>query len=857
MFLIYTIEGHKFLIEQDPAGVKIGIIPKEPPLGGRFIDIFTVGLRFSTVVRLLSAIDQPAGFLDDVVLAKIRREKGKVTFHIPYNHLPDEYFSATLNADDSEKLIYFLNSLIGNSDAQERIQNKSYLDLSRNSKCPCGSDKKYKKCCGVAVKNIRNNFNELLEYKNYIDPEVKRLVAGAKINPEVLQDSEFWHHLGNRLGFLKDYKLAIKTQRKALELCPQDEAIIADLAATIAASGNNQEAWNLLEGLKNSDGRYSAIKGNVLSGLDRKSKALQEYEKAIAFDPKFFLPYHRIVELMDEMMHPLHEYWLRRSLRELPNSPFIGLAYANWLIQENRLEELVDADWTEKLQHTPDPRIIGGYQDGPKAIIQVQTLQLIAKSIVTQNHDLLKKAADILDSAPTDWHLCTEAEQLARAASIAGRRDVVWSASRRFCKNCAESRLGITHVHSLLGQAAINAGNPDQAIEDAENALKSSQEDPRIDCFYWWALDEVGRSDEALRVAQRFYEKAPEHENIAYNIGYLSGKLGSLAIAQRYYEIELKKSPSNPWIYENLSYIKIISNDILAANELMMLWEKKTAEFQDPERFKALKEKYEKLSQFAEFNAEKVTYSKDITNFNKSTDPFFGAETRIPARKLTREEIILALTAGSTNVKDETLFALQMEHRGDYSSIAIIVENEIPKAHKLPKEAFITLIEAQIQIDDQSRVDFSPCCMAFCKALEITLYHLCFVKFRSEIMSRSNYNSLLQDYQKSLIDKGAAFYKFVVRKMPLELGSMSFILPLCKGKTADSMLLLGHFRDWLLKVNYEALFNTERPEQIQSIAKKYRNPAAHTSVFNRNTAIDVKNACYEQLAFLTSMLNDD
>jgi hypothetical protein len=73
----------------------------------------------------------------------------------------------------------------------------------------------------------------------------------------------------------------------------------------------------------------------------------------------------------------------------------------------------------------------------------------------------------------------------------------------------------------------------------------------------------------------------------------------------------------------------------------------------------------------------------DICRLNDASDPFFGAETKIPERGPTHQEIVAALVGTDSDQR-----------------------------------------EAEDQLDDTSRADFAPCCMTFCKALEISLREL-------------------------------------------------------------------------------------------------------------------------------------
>jgi Flp pilus assembly protein TadD len=851
-----TLEGHKLSAEASSQGVMIKVIPQSHLIDEAVLDTFGLGMRFATISRVIKAMDDPAGFEDDVITTRVKRTDGQITFTFFYSHSPGQRFVTTLGKAASADLLAFLNgSISGDRFQPTNVAKRGTIPkgTGRNSPCSCGSGKRFKRCCGMR-KPLKKGTSELDEFLGAEDLVAQYGIQEGLRQPALLRQPEYWQELGACLGTSGELNLALKAQRRALDLAPGNASIIADYAATLGAAGNNEDAWSMLEKLPNEDGRFSAIRGNTLDMLGRHLEAIAEYERAIAREATFELPYLRLLNILKRLDHPLYEYWLQRARRNLPKSPGVALAYSHWLICENRLEELAGAEWPEYLAHEPDMRVIGHQAEGPRQITEVQALQLIARSIASGDAAPLEKAARIIESAPDSWHLCVVAEQTALAARFFGRRDLVWLASRRFCTPCSKDRLDQAFVQCLLGHAALHAHNPGQAVIDAELGLKRSPDDLRILSYYWWALDDLGRSDEALQIARKVYEKIPEEPCLCYNIGYLANKTGHQATAAKFYELELKQRPDQIKAYENLAFIKLISGDISGAEILMDKWEKQGGAVLPADELLMKREKFTRLAEFARSQAGQITYALDLIRENKSSSVHFGSETKLPERKPSRDEMIAILTGGNGDHRDETLFALEMEKRGDHSIIAARLDGELPGVTTLPRTAYITILEAQCQLEDSMRADFAPCCMAFCKALEISLYQTVFVRFRAEISQLPSRNSLTgSDEAKRAIagiGKGGALVKFVAKQVPLELGSMAFILPLCRGETARNLELMGAFRDWLEQNGLKNLYSSERPEKLQELARRYRNPAAHDVNFNCATAVEVKSHCMEHLSFL-------
>jgi hypothetical protein len=151
--------------------------------------------------------------------------------------------------------------------------------------------------------------------------------------------------------------------------------------------------------------------------------------------------------------------------------------------------------------------------------------------------------------------------------------------------------------------------------------------------------------------------------------------------------------------------------------------------------------------------------------------------------------------------------------------------------------------------------------MAFCKALEISLYQMVFLPFRSEVSRSPDLTRLTESEEAKRAlkgeSKGTALLKFVINQVPLELGSMAFLLPLCRGKTAQKLELMGAFRDWLQEKNLSELYDNDakRAEKLQELAKAYRNPAAHDRNFTHAEGLNVRALCLPHLAYLLGVNN--
>ncbi len=849
MIQLKTLEGHSLLATALPQGVTFAVVPNECVFEGDKLDYFSVSMRFTTVVRFLGSLDHEDGFVDNVITMGARRRDGRIAFNFHAAHDPSLRFETILNQQASQELVSFLGACINGREMQSDMllvsDQRTSASAGRNDPCPCGSGGKFKKCCGSANSSGASLPDELKKYSESKDPRVRQFLLLGAQDRAYLTDSEFWQELGAHLGTAGEFALALEAQSEAIRINPENLGAKADYAATLSASGKNEEAWRIISQMPNEGGVFSPIRGNILIALGQVEEAISEYETAIAAEPEFALPYLRLIKILNDKRHPLLEYWVKRALKANPASPEIGLVYCNWLLSENRLEELADAEWTEQLSHLPDLRVIGRQSDGPRCIVAVQALRLIARSIVYGEANDLAKAAQIITGSPSDWHLCQVAEQAARAASFFGRRDIVWAASRRFCESCRSDRLGLVLLQSLLGIAALQSGDAKQSVSDAEIALRMDPDNHQILAFYWHALDDVGRSEEAFSAAKKLHDGGFQIPGHHYNMGFLAAKIGKPAVAKKFYELELGSDEPTVWAYENLALLLLaFEQDVAGAAKVVERWiEQGGCRNLSEEKVT----KFNEMIIYAETRLGEPTYSLDVLAFNKQREPFFGAETVLPKQQPTREEMVAALTGRDSDAAEELMFAHSMEARGDHSITAAKVEAELPGVLELPSAAVRTLIEAEYQLSNSTRPDFAPCCMAFCKGLEIAIFRRIFVQFRDWVSALPEAESVFSEAQCDTSEKAANFIRFVTKQSPLELGAMAHALKLCGGKTASRLKLVGLFRDWLISNGYEPLLSEGCPDALSDIARLYRNPAAHAESFTLEQANHVRSLCFDQL----------
>jgi SEC-C motif len=163
--------------------VQIVVIPREPTVddGETVVDVFTLGINFSHLVRALREMDTPEGFIGEGWGSSFRRANGEISFQLGYQHDATRTFKTKLSKADSGELVELVERTV-RGEKLHRIPAEVGLlatpKSGRNDPCPCGSGKKYKKCCGLTEKATGLPF-ELELFRSVKELSVRNLLTPA------------------------------------------------------------------------------------------------------------------------------------------------------------------------------------------------------------------------------------------------------------------------------------------------------------------------------------------------------------------------------------------------------------------------------------------------------------------------------------------------------------------------------------------------------------------------------------------------------------------------------------------------------------------------------------------------------
>ncbi len=866
-----TKDGDTCFLQSLPMGIKLYVIPQKPPLEPGIFDTFSLGLRITSIVRALYCLRYREQYDTEDGLASLRMRDGEITLRFSFSHHPEQSFFCHFSIADSKELLSFLDrSVSGKSLAGYRTSSATVrrTRVGRNEPCPCGSGKKYKRCCmnKAADGTIPE---ELAPYREVSDIAVQEALAMAAENRAVLSDPEFWCDLGAVLGTVNEPDKANSCFAKALSIDRNCFKATVNWAATLHTQGKTEEALRKIEEVPAGKFRREIIKVNILQAQGRHIEAIALYEQAIEQEPDFHLPYARLLVSLQETNHPLFEYWLEKSVAAVPESPHVAHIYCYHLLRQNRLQELLDADWIDTLESGAGQMdVIGRNAEDPFLIVEAQLFRAAAVIAETHSQKALEEAISILTAADPNWHLCDVAKLLSAAAANLGKPGLIEISYGRVCPVCRTNGIGIPRfVESLVARAHLNTGNLEDALRYCERVL---ERDPDCEVSlwdYWWGLDELGQTQEAISIAKKLYDINSRIPHITYNLGYLCGKTGQLGDAIHYYEQQVQKQPRHRMAYENLSFIYLLAKNEKKASECFEQFvDQVTAEViestQDVTKFdedteggvtltefvSAKRRKFDKLVEFCRVSKNSASFSLDLVEVNHTSEPILGAEVSIGTTKYSVEDLLNCVRRPNGHSEWEVRFQLEMEQSGDYSVIFRILRAHIPGFQRLPDEAKISLVEGQRAVNERSR-DYSPAVVMLAKAVEVTLKQLIFDPYMQACRVECD---IEREIKIAFSDKSAAqvqnFLKFIEKGQHFELGSMAHVLKLCNGSLGKRMFLVKKLRDFIVEdLKIVELLGNDTVQKIEILAEHYRNPAAHATIFDRNKAEEARAIALEIL----------
>jgi tetratricopeptide (TPR) repeat protein len=895
---LHSKEGHFFIggTPRGEPGVWTVILPDSEivQIEPGVLDLFALGLRPSSVRSLLESFRDDRIYETSTGNTKVWLENRELRLRFQYEHLPNQEFDVSFDHSNTEGLIKWLSLHSG---------------TRRNSLCPCNSGDKFRNCC--ALQNfLRIDVNKLadeasisgrlretpteLEWITELEHEdLMVYIDIATSDPSQLKESEYWLDLGVTVGTLGYTEHSIKCLDRALSIDPGNPDILVNKAASLNQIGDHEDALSIMESVPIGTGRRSVILANILSSKGDFTDAIPLYEQAISEEPNFWLPYARLIPILDDEDHPLLGYWVDQAVKNVSKSPWIAFYYASLLWREQRIEELASADWINDVEAYIDESVIG-LDDGVYPLTRAKARHRLAQAMLQPTSELARSISNELTDSDPEWHLCEESKTLAFLCANEGYPEFIPSLYERVCQVCKDERIANVpkSVEPLLIAAHVSSQQYEKAIKLAEPVLAMNPNDSDVLHAYYWSLDEVGRTEEAIDTAKRLYQIEPNRLHLAHNLGLMSERTGRFGEAKHYYHEQVN---TEPLIYSQggLTFISLLERNFCESETHFEKWldmaigltfgldESNVPEEASPGESLAIVpnaqimpaestldssdkelqtdatnvvnshvEAFYDLLKFAKGNTQSYTYTQDLIQLNNQLGEYrVGPISALRTEPYSINQILEQGGHNDEPALSNTRFYLQLEQHGDFSVFYVSLSEQIPLFDRLPWEAKASILEGERRLFAETpMLDHSTVAVSFAKAVEISLLKLVFEPYKSHCDARINVTQEIELAQQKQESQATNLFKFLDKGLHLELGSMAHLFRLCNGRTARKEFLIGQLLEFLENhLGARGLLESDIVGWISSIARDFRNPGAHAEVLTREQAQECRRICISVL----------
>jgi tetratricopeptide (TPR) repeat protein len=869
MLTYRTTEGDELWVSRQDQTLVLTLIAGHQFEAG-VTDGFNIGFLPQTLMAAVSQLTTGHPFETSDKGCRLSLSDGRLLFRLRHRYLEHEVFDAGLSREDTDDLLTALRSVaIGQWAA---INPPSHLGASvgRNEPCPCGSGRKYKKCC-IGKSTSRPPVPDAI--RAIRDPVVQELVEASDESSDVLNDSGYWVDLAQAVGSLGHHEESLACFDRALDLRPRWSPAQAGRAVALNEMGKTAEALALIRSVARGSTRRAVIEANILMEAGRRAEAVPLYEEAIAEEPDFFLPYQRLIDALDETDRTVVDYWIERAHRAHPTQPIIAWHYCKLLLRAGRLLELVDANWVDGLRSEAGRLDIVGRADGDEIYIAwAKLLKAAGTLLIRPDLSATESAVCDLGRLPTDGRACEPAFVLATVAAQLGQPDLAARAYGSVCQGCKNGERAPCTEEGMRALAFMGAEDHARAVLSCENSLRAFPDDTKTLAAYWWCLDEIGRADDAVAAAEKLLFLRPATPHLQYNLGFLCGKAGLFGRAVHYYKSEIESQPANWRALENLAVIYLLERKYGDAEEVWERYERAFAESRElkkwievhrddgepvpldevdishvmQEAVRLKRERFDALATWSK-NYEGFAHALDLIRENGADSTLrVGAYMRVGSPMFSVADVMAVLNSSDPLRHEDARHAFEMIQRGDSSSLIAECEREIPRWRELPGVAQSSFLEAEKRLRDTG-LDYAPAVAFFAKSVEVALREEVFVPFADSMRSAPEAESMvafarLPDRERTREQqKASALAFFVTGRGHLELGVMHRALQLVSGDTAKKVPLVAAFREYVTAApRTRQWLRADSLVAVEKLARDYRNPAVHEQRFSREVASEAR-----------------
>lgn len=364
------------------------------------------------------------------------------------------------------------------------------MAVRRNSPCPCGSGKKYKKCCLLSHNDIESSYSHAVQLYNS-----GQLVDALKVCRYILSitpEHKETHFLigaitynnGVTLQQRGELQAALEAYSEALKFCPGETDIIANMGNAYYDLGDKTHALEYYQAYLKQEPNDCPISNRAAQILIEQGnipKAKSLFENVVAQHPSDIIALDGLAKVYEKSLDrdaAIRQYQLILTIEENPDT---YLQMLRLLIERGQLEESIQKLSTLIMRYPDNHLFHYMLADAYRQSGLLEEAQAVYHKLVTDFPDNL--------SILIHWaNLQEQTHQLEGAEKLA----------QRILKQSPDNE------EALLLTARI--ARRQKQLDNAQTLLaKNTPEDGRVDSFsinYYFelgtTLDKAGKYDEAF-----------------------------------------------------------------------------------------------------------------------------------------------------------------------------------------------------------------------------------------------------------------------------------------------------------------------------------------------------------------------
>jgi len=412
--------------------------------------------------------------------------------------------------------------------------------VGRNEPCLCGSGKKYKKCCALALVATPKDAlaSTPAPAAAPLDPGPLLALLRARRHRELEssalrlletqgRNGMLWKLLAAALfGQGKDHLAALE---RAAQLLPDDPEAHTNFGNALRARGRLEEAaarHRRAIDLKPDYAEAHNNLGSVLKDLGRPEDAAKSFKRALALKADFPMAHDNLGIVLLQLGRAAEAVAAHR--RALALAPDFANAHANLGNALRSLGQIEEAAASYR-------RAVMMQPEHAEALLQLGNVQLALGRLelaVTTYQRLLQLRPDL---AEAHSNLGNALRDLGRSAAAIDSYQAALALQP-----------GHAEVHNNLGNALLDSGQIEGAVQSYRRALELEPDYAKAHSNLGSALRELGRLEEARDSLQRALALQPESAEMLTNVAIVQRLQGDTAGAESNLRRSLQLNPAAP-----------------------------------------------------------------------------------------------------------------------------------------------------------------------------------------------------------------------------------------------------------------------------------------------------------------------